>query len=113
MKFSGIIGFGIPSEDAGAREGNWEEMIVERPYYGDVLQSTQRWSDNPNTVHDDLKISDRISVVADAFAENHISTLRYISYMGALWKITSIETKRPRLILTIGGLYHGPTPEPS
>jgi hypothetical protein len=25
------------------------------------------------------------------------------------WKVTAVEVLRPRLILTLGGVYHGPT----
>jgi hypothetical protein len=32
--------------------------------------------------------------------------MKYIEFMGARWKITSVEVKHPRLILTIGGVYN-------
>jgi hypothetical protein len=36
--------------------------------------------------------------------------MRYVEWMNARWKITSIDVKRPRVILTIGGVYNGPIP---
>jgi hypothetical protein len=34
--------------------------------------------------------------------------MRYVEFMGAKWKVSSVDaTKRPRLVLTLGGLYNG------
>ena len=38
--------------------------------------------------------------------------MRYVHWMGALWEVNSVEVLNPRLILTIGGVYNGPTPDP-
>ena len=43
----------------------------------------------------------------DPFAYEKFYAMRYINWMGSLWKIVSVEVKRPRLILKIGGVYHG------
>lgn len=113
MKYSGVVGFGVPKEGEGDSEGAWDLDIVEKPYYGDILQVTQRWDASQDSVIDDLRLTNRISIVADGFAINHMSTARYITYEGSRWRISSIELKRPRLIISIGGVYNGPTPDPS
>lgn len=113
MRYSGTVGFGIPHEGTSDGEGNWELEIVEKPYFGDVLQATQRWDANQDSVIDKLRLTNRISIVADGFAVNHMSTARYITYEGTRWSISSIELKRPRLIISLGGVYNGPTPEPA
>ena len=49
------------------------ETPVERPYYGDVLSANRRLESSSNGVNDNLTISNRISIVADAFAEQNFS----------------------------------------
>lgn len=111
MKYSGVIGFSITRPGTEDDDDIWEaEQLVEKPYYGDVLQVTQRWDQNPESVNPNMRITNRISIVADGFAVDHMGNMKYISYEGVRWNISSIEVKRPRLIFTLGGMYHGPTP---
>ena len=109
MKFYGIVGYCETVEETGEREGNWVDLVTERPYYGEVTRNTRRWDTNGDTVNDNLNINNMISIMADAYAYEHFWAMKYIRWMGALWKITNVEVQRPRLILTIGGLYNGPT----
>ena len=103
MKWHGIIGF---SETKETKPGVWTPTIVERPYYGDITSS--HWKrQNSGKVNDDINISNQISIVADAYAELHCSAMTYIEFMGEKWKISDIEVQRPRLILSIGGVYNG------
>ena len=51
-------------------------------------------------------VANEISIVADPFARENFHRMRYVVFMGAKWKITKVEVGYPRLILTIGGLYH-------
>jgi hypothetical protein len=110
MKYSGVVGFGISKEDTGDKEGAWDLDVVEKPYYGDVLNTVQRWDANQDSVIDNMRLTNRISIVADGFAMNHMHTMKYITYEGGRWCISSIEVMRPRLIISLGGVYHGPTP---
>jgi hypothetical protein len=105
-KFYGPIGYG---EQVETSPGVWNETIVERNYSGDVIETTSRMRDGEN-LNDDLTIDNRLSIVADPFAYEKFHAMRYIKWMGALWKITSVKVQRPRLVLTIGGVYNGPTP---
>jgi hypothetical protein len=108
MKFCGVIGFAEPHEGTGEDIGIDEDIIEERTYYGDVLRNTRKY-EKGESVLDELKIDNKISIVADAWAWDHFFKMKYVQWMGALWKITNIEVERPRLILTIGGVYNGPT----
>lgn len=105
-KYYGKIGFVQTVETAPSV---WEERTIERPYYGDVLSNTRRWQASEH-LNDNLEVSNRISIVADAYARNTFHAMRYIEWMGALWKISSVEVQHPRLILTIGGVYNGERP---
>ena len=103
-KWYGIIGFGETTE---SKPGVWEETITERPYYGDLTRDTRKYS-TPSTLNDNLDVSNSLSVLADAFAYNHFHTIRYVEMYGARWKVSNVEVQRPRLILTVGGVYNGP-----
>lgn len=85
----------------------WETEETVREYFGDIIRNTSRWSTNPDSTNDNLTISNQISIVADPFAYQHFHSIKWIEFMGAKWKIESVEPKYPRLILTIGGVYNG------
>lgn len=86
--------------------GVWEFIPTERPYYGDILRVSQRWENNAEHRNDNLNISNRISILADAFAYEHFHAMRYVKWMGANWKINDVEFQRPRLVLSLGGVYN-------
>ena len=102
-KYYGKIGF---IETLETSPGVWTEVKTERYYFGDVPQMTRR-RDPSEYLNDDLKISNIVSIVSDPYADQHFHAMRYIDWMGALWKITSVEVQYPRLRLTIGGVYNG------
>lgn len=101
-KWYGVIGYFKTVETA---PGVWEEQITERNYYGDVTRNTRRLQ-SASQVNDNLDIANVISIVADPFANENFHAMRYIEFMGAKWKISSVEVQYPRLILTIGGVYN-------
>lgn len=102
-KFYGKIGYVDTTETT---PGVWVEQITERNYFGDMGRNTRRLESSGN-LNDNINISNEISIVADPYAYDHFHTMRYVELMGARWKITNIEVQRPRLILTLGGLYNG------
>lgn len=104
-KFYGDIGYAETVETA---PGVWEKQITIRQYFGDVLRNVSKTRDGEN-LNDDLTIDNRLSIVADPYAYEKFHAMSYVKWMGVLWKITSVEVQRPRLILTIGGVYNGPT----
>lgn len=103
-KFHGKIGFLDTQETA---PGVYSEVITEKEYYGDVLRNSRRY-ENGEYLNDNLALNNQISVVGDVFAWTNFQTMRYVEWMGSLWKVTNIEIQRPRLILTIGGVYNAP-----
>lgn len=108
-KFYGRIGYSTNEETA---PGIWEEVIIERNYSGDILKNTSRWQEG-NTLNDNLEINNRISIIADQFATRNLGSMRYVDWMGALWKVKDVEVLSPRLIISIGGVYNGPTIKPT
>lgn len=104
-KFVGIIGF-VRDVETLPGSGAFVEESVEKTYRGDVLMNMSRWQD-ASKVNEDLTIDNKFSIVADSFALRNIGIMRYVEYLGEKWKIKSIEIVRPRIIITVGGLYNG------
>lgn len=100
-KYHGNIGFAVQVE---TRPGIWEDVIEDRPYKGDVLSNVRRWDPSEN-INDDFTISNRFSVISDAFLYSHIPAMRYIEYMGTKFKISSVNIERPRVEISVGGVY--------
>lgn len=102
-KYFGKIGFGVTEE---TKPGVYEPQIVEKEYYGDIVRNSRRL-DNGSKVNDDLNINMTLSIVADPFAYQNFHQLKYVEYMGAKWKATSVEPQYPRMTITLGGVYNG------
>lgn len=109
MKFYGNIGFAPTVE---TEPGIWEEKITERPYYGDVIRNFMRTQSDAK-VNDDLNISNQISIISDPYAALNFHAMKYVVFMGAKWKVESVEVQYPRLVLSIGGLYNEQSSETS
>jgi hypothetical protein len=105
MRFFGSIGYGVPTETA---PGVWEDTITEKNYYGDVIRNTRQEQDDQK-VNSDLTVQNSISIVADAYASENFFAIRYVSWAGAKWTVSTVEVNRPRLLLRLGGVYNGPT----
>jgi hypothetical protein len=104
-KFYDVVGYG---ESVEVSQGVWDDVITEVQYYGDVIRNTRRFDDGQK-VNGDLTVGNSISIVADAYANEHIFAMRYVRWQGALWTVSDVEVQRPRLILRLGGVYNGPT----
>ena len=102
-KFYGVIGYAVTSDKI---PGVWSEQIAEREYCGDLIRNTRKLQPSDG-INDDVNISNEISIVADPFAYENFHAIRYVKFMGAKWKVSNVEVQYPRLILTIGGIYHG------
>lgn len=100
-KYYGMIGFATQQE---TKPGIWEDVIEERPYKGDVLRNGRRY-DRSESINDNFTITNQFSIVSDAFLYSHIPALRYLEYMGSKFKIVSAEIDRPRVTISVGGVY--------
>lgn len=105
-KYICTIGF---RQDEETSPGIWDEVISERQYVCDILQNIRRY-ETGDKIHDDLTVTNTFSIVADAYAFQNFFAMRYVTWMGTKWKINTVEVLRPRLRLTVGGVYNGPEP---
>lgn len=107
-KFYDVVGYA--EDQAEVEPGVYRDRIVERPHFGDILRN-QRGLDGSEKVNADLTVTNSISIVSDAYADEHFFAIRYVKWAGTLWTVTTVEVERPRLLLRLGVKYDGPTPD--
>jgi hypothetical protein len=105
-RFFGRIGYG---ETVETSPGVYVDEIVEHSYFGDVIRNARELREGEN-LNKDLSVQNSISIVADAYANDHFFAIRYVEWAGTLWTVSNIEVQSPRLLLRLGEVYNGPTP---
>lgn len=106
-RFSGEVGYAT-SVESPANSGIWVDQITEQSYFGDVVRNTRRLMSGEH-LNDDLSVNNSISIVADEYAIQHFFDIRYVRWAGTNWTVTNVEVQSPRLLLTLGSVYNGPT----
>jgi hypothetical protein len=109
MRFYGTVGYASNDESS---PGVWTESITERSYYGDVIRNTRRLaapSMTPPETNPETSVENSISIIGDADAYENFMKMRYVLWEGSYWEVTSVEVRRPRLILSLGGIWNGNT----
>lgn len=106
-KFYGKIGYVQTVEKIvdGRSTGVFEEQVIERSYYGDLVRNTRRLQSSEQ-LNDNIVISNEVSIISDPYAQQNFHTIRYVEFMGTKWKVTNVEVQYPRLNLTLGEVYN-------
>lgn len=100
-RFAGTVGFVRTVETEGSV---WKEEVTEKPYKGDTIRDARRW-EKPTEVNDSLTISNEINIVADSYMLSNWAFIKYVIWNGVKWRVNYIEINRPRIRLTLGGVY--------
>jgi hypothetical protein len=66
--------------------------------------------DSGEKLNNDISVGNSISIVADEYASSNFFNIRYVEWVGVLWTVDRVEVQSPRLLLTLGSVYNGPTP---
>lgn len=103
MKWFGKIGY---CETVETEPSVYEEKIVERDCYGDVMRNARRLSGG-DKVNDNMTLANTLSVIADPYIQEHFCDIRYVTMYGGKWKVSDATVNYPRIELTLGGLWHG------
>lgn len=109
-RYYGRIGFLQAEEESEESPSRYIPKIVERMYVGDLYKNGMRQQSAEKPI-DNFGINNDISIVADAYALNNFSSMKYVEFMGTLWEVQSVTVEHPRLRISFGGVYHGPVPE--
>ena len=103
-KFNGKIGYAQTTETA---PGVHEETITERVYSGDVTQDRRLLGASADGVNPRVSLGNSISIVADAYANEHYFAIRYVEWAGVKWTVQDVEVQHPRLLLRLGEVFNG------
>lgn len=105
-KFHGKVAY-AHDEESPPGSGVWVKVVTEREYFGDIIRESRQFS-NTNQVNDSVTLNNRVSIVSDDFANANLSSMIYVVMNGVYWRVSNVEISRPRLILSLGGVYNGP-----
>lgn len=102
-KYAGLVGYVTQEEKV---PGVWSSVETPRMMKGDVIRQSSA-SQNGDKVNDDITLNHRVSLIGDAYAFGHYYFIKWIIIDGAKWEVTSTEVQRPRIIVSLGGMYNG------
>lgn len=102
-KFRGSIG--IKRRSTETSPGVFEEVIEDIEVTGEMRNIRARW---PNMQQGNgVSLRHFLSIVTPEDSVVDYSEVVYIWWQGRKWSVESIAYERPRVELTLGGLYNG------
>lgn len=107
MKYFGKIGFFETVETA---PDVYDKVITEHEYFGDVLEVYGRSFNQGTEINGTITVDNKISIVGDPYIYSHYFYIEYLVWEGVKWTVSHVSVSHPRLILTLGGLYHDQQP---
>lgn len=102
-KFSGLVGYVTQSE---IRPGVWSSVENARSMRGDIIRQSSN-SQNDDKVNSDISLGHRVSLVGDAYSFGNYYDIKWIDVHGKKWEVSSVEIQRPRIIVSLGGVWNG------
>lgn len=102
-KFSGLVGYITQSETS---PGIWSPVEETTMMKGDIIRQSAN-GQNGDKVNSDISLNHRVSLIGDAYSFGNYYNFKWIEVNGVKWVISSIEIQRPRLIVTLGGVWNG------
>lgn len=101
-KFSGLVGYVTHSETT---PGVWTPISDPKKMRGDIIRQASN-SQNGDKVNSDITLNHRVSLIGDAYAFGNYYNIKWIDIDGLKWSVSSVEVQRPRLIVTLGGVWN-------
>lgn len=111
MRVSSILGVSLGQVEDPQHPGVFSDSMKEIPVTGLLLREGQYPNRSVEGTATNVALQNRISIVMDSRIEKHIFNIRWATFEGVKFAVTSIEVKRPRIVLTLGGVYNESTGE--
>ena len=102
-RFSGLIGYVTQEESV---PGVWSSVERTRKMKGNVIRQTASVVTGEG-VNDNVSLNHRVSLIGDAYAFDNYFNIKWVKMDTKRWKVTSIEVERPRIIVSLGGIWNG------
>lgn len=104
-RFSGLVGF---AHTVRTKPGVSKEVITEKgPYFGEVKRASLTMQ-QANSVNTELRTTNTVEIMADdQYVNENIFAIRFVEWAGVAWVVSEVTVQRPRLLLRLGGVYHG------
>lgn len=102
-KFTGLVGYVTQEELV---PGVWSPVDKAVMMKGDIIRLSSSVQ-NGDKINSDVTLNHRVSLLGDAYAFNNYFNLKWIQLDGRKLEVSSVELQRPRLIVTVGGLWNG------
>lgn len=93
--------------DPENRPGVYEEKQVVKEYYGDMLQRRRRSEESSDSINDNVRLNNTLSIICDSFMTENYTNIVYVTVFHKEWKVVEANIQYPRIELTLGGLYNG------
>ena len=105
-RFSGLVGF---AHTVRTKPGVSKEVITEKgPYFGEVKRASLTMQQTSETVNTELRTTNTVEIMADdQYVNENIFAIRFVEWAGTAWAVSEVTVQRPRLLLRLGGVYHG------
>lgn len=101
-RYSGLVGYGQQVE---VEPGVWDTEDKEVMMKGDLLRQNANIQDSG--INDKVSLNHRVSLIGDAYAFDNYYNMKWVTVNGFKWTVSAIELQRPRLIVTLGGIWNG------
>lgn len=102
-KFTGRVGYVTQEESVPGVWSPVENTVMMR---GDMLRQSSN-SQNDDKVNSDVTLNHRVSLLGDAYSFANYFNIRWIEVSGRKLEVSSVEIQRPRIIVSLGGLWNG------
>lgn len=102
-KYTGLVGYVTQEESV---PGVWAPVENPKVMKGDVIRQSSTSQDD-GKVNSNISLNHRVSLLGDAYAFGNYFNIKWIQLDGRKWEVSSVEIQRPRLIITLGGLWNG------
>jgi hypothetical protein len=103
-RYKGVIG--VKQEAVETSPGIFEESIIELPVTGEMRRQSLRWLSGELS-QDKVNAGHQLSIIASEASITGMMDVVYITWQGKKWVVKTIEYQRPRINLTLGGIYNG------